>query len=180
VLPPCTETPGMAGEPLAPRPAPPGPGYGEIPARADGSDPRPVPSFAAPELSPDSPLPGPLPLPIPDPPPEPPMPIFAVPDGDMASAPPLPPEFGSPTFVPGWLETTTPDCPLGPDAGALGAPDEPVALPLLLGGAAAVPRSSIDPVPLPLVPRPLPVGNCPPPRPGGGGTRSADPIKVPA
>src|SRR5690348_5956794 len=105
VLPPCTETPGMAGEPFVPRPAPPEPGYGEIPPRAEGSEPRPAPSFAAPELSPDNPLPGPDPLPIPLPPPAPPIPLFEVPAADIAIAPP--PESGTPTLFPGWVETTT-------------------------------------------------------------------------
>ena len=47
-LPPLTETPGIAGVPLVPVPAPPEPGYGEIPPRAAGSDPGPAPSLPAP------------------------------------------------------------------------------------------------------------------------------------
>ena len=99
VVPPCTETPGIAGAPLVPLPAPPVPGYGEMPPRALASDPRPAPSLAAPEPSPASPLPGPLPRPMPVPPPLPPTPALPVPVGDMAIAPPL--AFGNPTFVPG-------------------------------------------------------------------------------
>ena len=160
VVPPCTDTPGTAGAPLVPVPEPPGPGYGEIPPRALGSEPRPVPSLPAPEPSPCNPLPGPLPLPMPAPPPLPPRPLFAVPLGDMASAPP-PVEFGSPTFVPGWLERTTP---------------VPAAFPpALLGGATEEPRSSGPPAPAPLLPRPLPESALPPPSPGGGGTTTALP-----
>jgi hypothetical protein len=101
-----------------------------------------------------------LPLPMPDPPPLPPRPVFAVPLGDMARAPP-PVEFGSPGFVPGWLEMMIP---------------EPAAFPpALLGGATEEPRSSGPPAPAPLLPRPLPERALPPPKPGGGGTTSAEP-----
>src|SRR5437867_6241765 len=100
VLPPCTETPGIAGAPLVPRPAPPGPGYGEMPAREFGSEPGPAPSLPAPWPSPCSPLPGPFPLTMPLPPPLPPSPVFAVPLGDIAMAP-APGELGTPTLVPG-------------------------------------------------------------------------------
>jgi len=55
----------QGGLPLVPLPAPPGPGYGEIPLRALRSDPRPVPSLPAPDPSPEKPLPGPVPRPIP-------------------------------------------------------------------------------------------------------------------
>src|ERR1700729_4234897 len=157
VVPPSTETPGIAGVPLVPLPAPPGPGYGEIPLRALESAPRPEPSLPAPEPSPESPLPGPLPRPMPFPPPLPPRPLFAVPSGDIAIAPP-PFEFGKPTVDPGWLDTTTPF---------------PEAFPLLPGGAIDEPRSSGPPAPLPLLPRPAPVSAFPPPTPptvGGGGT----------
>jgi hypothetical protein len=165
VVPPWTETPGRAGAPLVPLPAPPGPGFGEMPPRALGSVPRPVPSLPAPDPSPCSPLPGPLPLPIPAPPPLPPSPLFAVPLGDMASAPP-PVELGTPTFVPGWLETTTP---------------EPAAFPPAFdGGATGEPKSSVPPAPAPLLPRPLPARVLPPPKPGGGGTTVASPKRVPA
>ena len=41
----------MAGEPVVPFPAPPGPGYCEIPPRALGSEPRPVPAFPCPRLN---------------------------------------------------------------------------------------------------------------------------------
>src|ERR1700686_414640 len=99
VVPPCTETPGAAGVPLVLVPVPPAPGYGEMPPRAFGSEPRPTPSLPAPEPSPCNPLPEPLPLPMLAPPPLPPIPFFAVPSGDMASAPPV--EFGTPTLVPG-------------------------------------------------------------------------------
>src|ERR1700733_4021868 len=157
VVPPSTETPGIAGVPLVPLPAPPGPGYGEIPLRALESAPRPEPSLPAPEPSPESPLPGPLPRPMPFPPPLPPRSLFAVPSGDIAIAPP-PFEFGKPTVDPGWLDTTTPF---------------PEAFPLLPGGAIDEPRSSGPPAPLPLLPRPAPVSAFPPPTPptvGGGGT----------
>ena len=165
VVPPCTDTPGTAGVPLVPVPAPPGPGYGEIPPCALGSEPRPVPSLPAPDPSPCSPLPEPLPLPMPAPPPLPPSPVFAVPLGDMARAPP-PVEFGSPGLVPGWLEMTTADPGAFP--------------PALLGGATEEPRSSGPPAPVPLLPRPLPERALPPPRPGGGGTTSAEPRSEPA
>jgi hypothetical protein len=103
-------------------------------------------------------------LPMPPPPPLPPRPLFAVPLGDMASAP-GPVEFGSPTFDPGWLETTTP---------------EPAAFPpALVGGATEEPRSIGLPAPEPLAPRPLPESALPPPSPGGGGTTSADPSSEP-
>src|SRR5207245_5286820 len=79
---------------------------GEIPPRPILSEPRPLPSFPAPEPSPEKPLPGPLPRPMPVPPPDPPNPLLGPPEGDNAKdpAPPLP---GTPTLEPGWLETTT-------------------------------------------------------------------------
>src|SRR5208337_4559265 len=95
LLPPCTETPGTGGLLREPFPAPPLPGYGEIPALADVSEPRPVPCLVAPDPSPLSPLPEPTPLPIPVPPPEPPSPGLSPPPGDIASDP-GPPLFGSP------------------------------------------------------------------------------------
>ena len=61
LLPPRTSTPGAAGLPLAALPAPPGPGVGEMPPRAEGSEPRPEPDLPAPVDSPLSPLPGPEP-----------------------------------------------------------------------------------------------------------------------
>ena len=134
-----------------------------MPPRALGSDPRPAPSLPAPEPSPCNPLPGPLPLPMLDPPPLPPSPALDVPLGDMARAP-APVEFGTPTFVPGWLERTT----------ALPAAFPPA----LLGGATEEPRSSGPPAPAPLLPRPLPERALPPPRPGGGGTTSAEPSRA--
>ena len=165
VVPPSTDTPGIAGAPLAPVPAPPSPGYGEIPPRAFGSEPRPVPSLPAPEPSPRRPLPGPLPLPMPAPPPLPPRPLVAVPLGDMAIAP-VPVEFGSPGCDPGLLETITP---------------LPAAFPPeWLGGATDEPRSKGLPAPVPLLPRPLPESALPPPTPGGGGTTSVEPRSDPA
>ena len=164
VVPPCTETPGTAGE-LVPLPVPPGPGYGEIPACALGSEPCPAPSLPAPEPSPCKPLPEPLPLPMPGPPPLPPSPVFAAPLGDIARAPGVA-VLGTPILLPGWLETTTP---------------VPAAFPpALLGGATDEPRSSGPPAPVPLLPRPLPERALPPPRPGGGGTTSAEPTSDPA
>lgn len=77
---------------------------------------------------------------------------------------PPPFEFGKPTFDPGWLDTTTPF---------------PAALPLLPGGATDDPRSSGPPVPLPLLPRPLPVRDLPPPTLGGGGTTAFASSPVP-
>jgi hypothetical protein len=147
-----------------PVPEPPGPGYCEIPAWAFGSEPRPVSSLPAPEPCPCNPLPGPLPLPMPGPPPLPPSPVFAVPLGDMAIAP-APVLSGSPSVVPGRLDTTTPVTGAFP--------------PELLGGATADPMSSGFPVPVPLLPRPLPDRALPPPSPGGGGTTSADPTSEP-
>ncbi len=134
-----------------------------MPPRAFGSEPRPVPSRPAPEPSPCNPLPGPMPVPIPPPPPLPPRPVFDLPLGDMASAPP-PVEFGSPGCDPGWLERITP---------------LPAAFPpALLGGATDDPKSSGPPAPVPLLPLPLPESALPPPRPGGGGTTSAEPRSV--
>src|SRR5271154_2061385 len=78
VVPPSTETPGIAGSLLVRVPAPPAPGYGEIPPRAFGSEPCAVPSRPAPEPSPCNPLPEPLPFPSPAPPPLPPRPVLAV------------------------------------------------------------------------------------------------------
>src|SRR5208283_3460536 len=138
VLPPRTSTPGAAGIPVGAVPAPPGPGVGEIPARAFGSEPRPVPDFPAPVLSPVKPLPGPVPLPIPEPPPAPPRPGLLLPDGDNASDP-LPPLPGMPGAEPGLVDKTTPEfSPLPPP----------------LGGARALPRSPGPPRPLPLLPEP--------------------------
>ena len=95
-----------------------------MPAWAFGSEPRPTPSLPAPDPSACKPLPGPLPLPMLAPPPLPPRPLFAVPVGDMAMAPDSG-EFGRPTFVPGWLETTTPLPAVLPPAFAGGANGEP-------------------------------------------------------
>src|SRR5208282_1470580 len=163
VVPPSTDTPGTAGAPFVPLPAPPGPGFGEIPPRAFGSEPCPAPSRPAPEPSPCNPLPGPVPVPMPAPPPLPPRPVFDRPLGDMTSAPP-PVEFGSPACDPGWLERITP---------------LPAAFPpALLGGATDDPTSSGPPAPVPLLPRPLPESALPPPKPGGGGTTSAGPRSV--
>src|SRR5271163_2260513 len=65
VLPPRMSTPGTAGEPVGALPAPPGPGVGEIPPCAVGSEPTPVPVLPAPGplavLSVVRPLPGPSP-----------------------------------------------------------------------------------------------------------------------
>src|ERR1700728_2716597 len=82
VLPPRTSTPGTVGDPVGAVPAPPGPGVGEIPARALGSEPWPVPVLPAPvasaDFSPDlssfKPLALPVPWPMLEPPPEPPRP----------------------------------------------------------------------------------------------------------
>src|SRR5580658_2167007 len=130
-----------------------------MPPRALGSVPCPAPCLPAPEPSPCNPLPGRLPLPLLDPPPLPPRPVLAVAAVDLARAPLV--EFGSPTFVPGWLEITTP---------------LPAAFPpAFFGGATAEPRSSGLPAPAPLLPRPLPERALPPPNPGGGGITSAAP-----
>lgn len=136
-----------------------------MPPRALGSEPRPAPSLPAPDPSACRPLPGPLPLPMPGPPPLPPRPLFALPVGDMAMAPGSD-EFGRPTFVPGWLEITTPLPAVFPPAFA--------------GGANGEPRSSCAPAPFPLLPRPLPERDLPPPRLGGGGTTVAEPSSDPA
>ena len=101
---------------------------------------------------------------MPIPPPLPPRPVLAVPAGDIAIAPP-PVELGRPTLVPGWLDITTPLLAAFPPAFA--------------AGAAAEPRSSGPPAPLPLLPRPLPESPLPPPTLGGGGTTFADPTSVP-
>jgi len=116
----------------------------------------------APDPGPENPLPGPSPRPMPLPPPDPPIPGLSPPAGDMAKAP-LPPLPGRPTFVPGWLETTTPE-----------------ALPplLLLGGAPATPESSGPPSPAPRLPLPWPVIEPPPDSDGGGGT-TAVPVPIP-
>lgn len=99
-------------------------------------------------------------MPMPAPPPVPPSPLLAVPLGDMASAP-APVEFGSPGFVPGWLDTMT---------------AEPAAFPpAFAGGATEEPRSNGSPAPVPWLPRPLPERVLPPPSPGGGGTTLAEP-----
>src|ERR1700691_4827912 len=164
VDPPCTDTPGMAGAPFVPKPGPPEPRTGEIPPWALGSAPRPGPSLPPPEPSPWSPLPGPFPFPMLVPPPLPATPAFPAPPGDMAIAPALE-ELGNPSVVPGLLEMTTPLPAVFPPAFAGGATDEP--------------RSSGPPAPAPLLPRPLPERALPPPKPGGGGTTSAEPRSVP-
>src|ERR1700730_12722106 len=96
-----------------------------------GSDPEPVPSLPAPEPGPENPLPGPSPRPMPAPPPDPPRPGLSPPVGDIAKAP-LPPLPGSPTFDPGWLETTTP---------------EVLPMPLLVGAAAETCAARAPPTP---------------------------------
>src|SRR5579863_2452920 len=106
LLPPATETPGTAGDPLVALPAPPGPGVGEIPAFAAGSDPCPVPVLPPPVPAPFKALPAPSPRTIPEPPPVPPSPGLSPPAGDMASEPGLA-LAGNPTFGPGSFETTT-------------------------------------------------------------------------
>jgi protein TonB len=121
-------------------PAPPGPGYGEIPPWEFGSEPRPVPALAAPEPSPLRPLPGPVPRPMPVPSPDPPNPLLAVPEGDMAKEPGVP-LLGTPFAEPGSLETTTPlPPPLPPGLDA--------------GGASTEPASSGPPMPPPRLPLP--------------------------
>src|SRR3954454_18560906 len=74
LLPPLMSTPRIGGFPAGRFPAPPGPLPGEIPPRASGSDPRPVPDFAAQPPLPVIVLPGPFPWPVPVPPPAPPRP----------------------------------------------------------------------------------------------------------
>ena len=135
-------------------PAPPGPLEGEIPPRATGSDPCPVPAFAPPPPFPLRPLPGPFPRKIAAPPPEPPNPGFSPPLGDIASEPVLP-FVGTPTFVPGCVEITAP---------AL----EPA--PPVCAGAEGAPASMGPPRPAPRWPEPVPVSLEPPPIEGGGGT----------
>ena len=152
VLPPRTSTPGAAGIPVGAVPAPPGPGVGEIPPRALGSEPRAVPDFPAPVLSPVRPLPGPLPLPIPVPPPVPPSPGWSPPVGDMASDP-LPP-LPTPAVEPGSVESTTPEVSAFP--------------PAPFGGARSEPMSPGPPSPVPRLPEPEPP--VPEPTEGGGGT----------
>lgn len=147
VLPPRTSTPGAAGDPVGAVPAPPGPGAGEIPARAVGSEPWPAPDFPAPgfslEVFPGAfsarPLPGPVPVPIPEPPPEPPRPGLSPPAGERASDP-LPPLPGIPGLMPGWVDNTTPELPALP--------------PAPLGGARAEPTSPGPPRPEPFLPEP--------------------------
>ncbi|PYX09347.1 MAG: hypothetical protein DMG88_06775 [Acidobacteria bacterium] len=138
LLPPFTSTPRIGGFPFVPLPAPPGPGYRDVPPRAITSEPRPLPSFPAPEPSPVNPLPGPLPRPMPVPPPDPPKPAFSPPDGDKANdpAPPLP---GTPILEPGRSDAMIP------------VPDP---VPPLLGGAAMSPTSRAPPNPAPRLPRP--------------------------
>src|ERR1700733_10969531 len=110
------------------------------------SDPRPVPSLAAPVPSPDKPLPAPAPRPIPDPPPDPPRPGLSPPDGDIASEP-VPALPGTPIFNPGWLETTIP---------------VPLALPpVFAGGAVTEPASMGPPNPVPRFPLPKPENESP-------------------
>lgn len=156
VLPPRTSTPGAAGDPVGAVPAPPGPGVGEIPARALGSEPWPVPDFPAPGFSPAvfsvRPLPGPVPVPIPEPPPEPPRPGLSPPAGDIASDP-LPPVSGLPGLEPGAVDSMTPELSVFP--------------PAPLGGARAEPMSPGPPRPEPFLPDP----ERPEPEPaeGGGG-----------
>ena len=152
VLPPRTSTPGAAGEPVGAEPAPPGPGVGEIPERAMGSEPCSAPDFPAPESLPVSPLPGPGPWPMLEPLPEPPRPGLSPPEGDMARDP-LPPVPGMPGLDPGSVDNTTPELSL--------LPVEP------LGGARAEPRSPGPPSPEPLLPEPESPG--PEPTEGGGG-----------
>src|SRR5580704_862294 len=154
VLPPRTSTPGTEGEPLVAFPAPPGPGVGEIPPWAFGSEPRLAPVLPAPEPSPVKPLPGPLPEPIPEPSPRPPRPGLSPPLGDMASEP-LPPFPGNPTVEPGWDDKTIPELSL--------LPFPP------FDGASTDPTSPGPPRPAPFLPLPEPNGVEPPPRPGGGG-----------
>jgi len=163
LLPPCTETPGAGGLLTVPFPAPPGPGYGEIPDLARVSEPRPVPDLVAPDPSPVRPLPGPEPLPIPVPPPEPPKPGLSPPAGDKARAP-GPPLLGRPTFEPGWLETTK------PMPGAL--PPE------LLGGALTELASNRPPRPEPRLPCPNPEIDGSPVTDGGGGTTLPAPPRL--
>src|SRR5271170_1183983 len=160
VLPPRTSTPGAAGDPVGAVPAPPGPGVGEIPARAFGSEPWPAPDFAAPEFSPVvfsgafsvRPLPGPVPVPMPEPPLDPPRPGLLPPAGDRASDP-LPPVPGMPGLEPGWVDNITPEFS--------GFPPAP------LGGARTEPTSPGPPRPEPFLPEP----ERPEPEPaeGGGG-----------
>src|SRR5579863_238570 len=159
LLPPATDTPGTAGVPAVALPAPPGPGVGEMPAFAAGSEPISVPALPPPEPAPFAPpaimpLPGPSPRTMPEPPPEPPRPGFSPPAGDMAMEPGR--AFaGSPTFGPGSFETTTP---------------ESAPLPEERGGATTAPASRGAPSPGPLLPRPEPVSPSALPRDGGGGT----------
>jgi hypothetical protein len=164
LLPPRTETPGTAGDPLAPLPVPPGPAPGEIPPRAIGSEPGPVLSFPPPGPGPENPLPEPLPRPIEVPPPAPPRPGFAPPEGDMARDPD-PPVPGTPTFDPGWFETTIP--------AAFPFPPE-------LAGAETSPTSPAPPSPMPRLPRPRPLSEEPPETVGGGGTTPAPNRAAPA
>lgn len=153
-LPPRMSTPGAAGDPVGAEPAPPGPGVGEIPARALGSEPWPVPDFPAPEFSAvvlfDKPLPGPEPVPMPEPPPEPPMPGLSPPEGDIAREP-LPPVPGRARSAPGLVDTTTPELSVFPAAD--------------LGGARGEPISPGAPRPMPA----LPEAEGPEPAVGGGG-----------
>lgn len=145
VLPPRTSTPGAAGIPVGAAPEPPGPGVGEIPAWALGSEPRAEPDLPAPVASlvvfPARPLPGPEPAPMPVPPPEPPRPGLSPPEGDRAREP-LPPLPGTPGLEPGSADKTTPELSEVPLAA--------------LGGARAEPTSPGPPSPRPFLPEPEP------------------------
>jgi hypothetical protein len=127
-LPPRMSTPEAAEEPVGAVPAPPGPGVGEMPSWALGSEPWPAPDFPAPEFSElifsVRALPGPAPVRIPEPPPEPPRPGFSPPEGDMANDA-LPPVPGTPGLGPGSGERTTPELSVFPAAAFGGAKDEP-------------------------------------------------------
>src|SRR6478736_4503459 len=91
---------------------------------------------------------------MPEPPPEPPNPGWSPPVGDIASEPVFA-VGGSPTLVPGWLETIVPAS---------------LPLPAVFGGVMLDPTSSGAPSPAPLRPIPAPVAFDPPPIDGGGGT----------
>jgi hypothetical protein len=99
-LPPLMSTPRTAGVPEGTFPAPPGPGEGEMPLSAWGSEPRPGLVLPAPGPAPVMPLPEAFPRPMLVPPPEPPRPGLSPPEGDMTSEP-VPPLIGTPTLGPG-------------------------------------------------------------------------------
>src|SRR5271166_3947504 len=153
LLPPATETPGTAGVPRVALPAPPGPGVGEMPAFAAGSEPWPVPVLPPPAPAPFTALfiallialPGPAPGTRPDPPPDPPTPGLSPPAGDMASEPARA-SAGNPTFGPGSFEITT---------------DASMPLPPLAGRATTEPASRGAPSLAPLAPRPEPTSPFP-------------------